>query len=389
MRMKKFFYLMVLLLTALLYGCPDSDHSGLQPDIEQQVEKQLSSLTLKQKVCQMFFVRPEAMYSDVEEVDLDRMAEVKLGRLDNRMRMFSEEYPVGGICLFAHNILNPQQLEAFTSELHSLPLRPLLCVDEEGGRVARIANNEVFGLERFESMGAIGSTNDPRKAYDAARYIGSYVHHYGFDIDFAPVADVNTNPENVIIGTRAFSDNPDVAASMVTSYLDGLWDAGIYGCVKHFPGHGDVKGDTHTGYVATQKSWDELLKCEMITFRTAIEHGVRLIMTAHIAAPCITGNDLPATMSSTILTGKLRGELGYNGLIITDAMEMGAICQHYSSSESAVGTIKAGADIVLLPKNLREAVGAVIRAVESGEIPESQINDSVRRILAMKASRFK
>lgn len=384
--MKRILHVAIVLLTIVLYSCSDDDQPGLQPTIEQKVEQQLSSLTLKQKVCQMFFVRPEAMYLSVEEVDRGKMTEAKLSSLDNEMRRFCEEYPVGGVCLFAHNIINPQQLSAFTSDLHSLPLRPLLCVDEEGGRVARIANNDAFGLNRFESMGAIGSTKDPQKAYDAANYIGSYVHQYGFDIDFAPVADVNTNPDNVVIGARAFSDDPNVAASMVTSYLNGLWDAGVYGCVKHFPGHGDVKGDTHTGYVATQKSWDEMQQCEMITFRTAIRHGVRLIMTAHIATPGITGNDLPATMSPVILTDKLRGELGYKGLIITDAMEMGAISQHYNSAESAVGTIKAGADIVLLPQNLREAINAVISAVKSGEIPESRINESVRRILTMKAA---
>lgn len=381
--MKRLYLILVITSAALLLaGC--SKDSPSNPSIEEKVEEELSKLSLKEKVCQMFFVRPEAMNLNTDVVDGGQMVKDKLSRVNDDIRKFCKEYPVGGICLFAHNIIDPQQLPQFTSELHSLPLRPLLCVDEEGGRVARIANNDSFGLKRYESMGAIGSTGNSDNAFEAGSYIGSYVKRYGFDIDFAPVADVNTNPENIVIGARAFSDDPYIASSMVTRFLDGLWGRGVYGCVKHFPGHGDVKGDTHTGYVATQKTWEDMLECEIISFRSAIHHGVQVIMAAHIATPNITGNDLPSTMSKVILTDKLRGELGFNGLIITDAMEMGAITQHYTSAQSAVGTVKAGSDIVLMPQNLREAIDAVIAAVESKEIPESRIDESVRRILTIK-----
>lgn len=341
--------------------------------------------SLKQKVCQMFVVRPEALNLGVDVIDFDRIAEVGLNRLDDDMRRFCEEYPVGGVCLFAHNITNPLQIAAFTSELHQLPFRPLLCVDEEGGRVSRIAINDAFGLGRFESMEAVGSGNDPQKARDAGLYIGSYVHQAGFDVDFAPVADVNTNPDNIIIGSRAFSSDPEAAAAMVTGYLSGLNQAGVYGCVKHFPGHGDVQGDTHTGYVETRKTWDEMLECELLTFRAAIRSGVRMIMAAHISTPGVTGSDVPASMSPVVLGEKMRGELGYEGLIVTDSLEMGAITQHYTPGESAVAAVKAGADIILMPQNLRESVDAVIHAVEAGEIPELRIDESIRRIMALKA----
>ena len=233
-------------------------------------------------------------------------------------------------------------------------------------------------------MAAIGATGDPANAYECGNTIGTYLNRYGFDIDFAPVADVNTNPENIVIGPRAFSDNPAVAAPMVTNYLQGLKDAGIIGCIKHFPGHGDVKNDTHYGYAQTQKTWAEMLDCEIITFRAGIQWGCQLIMTAHISGPNVIGKDIPSTMSSVILQDKLRRELGYQNIIVTDAMDMGAITQQYTIEEAAVGCIKAGADIVLCPKDLVKAFDAVIAAVENGTITEERINQSARRILRLK-----
>ena len=233
-------------------------------------------------------------------------------------------------------------------------------------------------------MGAIGATGDPQNAYNCAYTIGTYLHRYGFDIDFAPVADVNTNPENIVIGARAFSDDPQVAAPMVTAYLQGLKDAGVTGCIKHFPGHGDTKADTHYGYAQSLKTWEEMLNCEMITFKAGIQWGTQLVMTAHIAAPNVTGSDVPATMSSVLLQDKLRGELGFRNIIITDGMEMGAITQQYTNAEAAVGTLLAGADIVLGPQNFIEAFDAVVKAVEDGTLTEERIDRSVRRILQMK-----
>lgn len=359
----------------ILAGCSD-DIDPVNPTVEEQAKTLMESMSLRQLVCQLFVVRPEALSTDPGEAGKTT--------LTDEMKEFYKKYPVGGLCLYAKNIVSPSQLLGYTKDIHALPLYPLLYVDEEGGRVARIANTDSFGLKRYESMGAVASSGNPEDAYDAAYYIGSYVRKYGFDVDLAPVADVNTNPENIVIGARAFSSDPQTASQMVLKYLDGLWNAGIYGCIKHFPGHGDVKGDTHTGYVATPKTWEEMLKCEMITFKAGINHGVNMIMTAHISTPNITGNDLPATMSSVILSEKLRGELGFKGIIITDAMEMGAIAEHYSSGESAVGTIKAGADIILLPQSLPEAVDAVMNALEKGEITVDRIKKSVQRILVLK-----
>lgn len=362
-------------------SCSNEDDPVTPPTPEEVVEKQLSQMTLREKVGQMFYVRPEALDTTIKT---DNLAALKLQAVNETMRGVNEKYPVGGIVLYAHNINDEAQLTQFVAQIRNLKGAPLLCIDEEGGRVARIARNENFDVKKYESMAAIGITGNPANAYECANTIGTYLRHYGFDIDFAPVADVNTNPENIVIGNRAFSDDPQVAAPMVTNYLQGLKDAGVAGCIKHFPGHGDTKADTHYGYAQSMKTWDEMLSCEMITFKAGIQWGCQFIMTAHIAAPNVTGSDVPSTMSSVILQDKLRRELGYQNIIVTDAMEMGAIMKQYTNTEAAIGSIQAGADIVLVPKNFVEAFDAVVAAVNRGTISEERINQSVRRILKFR-----
>lgn len=350
----------------------------------EQVEQELQQMTLREKVGQMFYVRPEVLDTTIHWTAYSELENLKLQQLNDRMTALNADYPVGGVILYAWNIDNESQLAGFISQIRSLNGSPLLCIDEEGGRVARIANNPNFDVKKYESMEAIGKTGDPANAYECGNTIGTYLTKYGFDIDFAPVADVNTNPDNVIIGPRAFSDDPAVAAPMVTNYLQGLKDAGITGCIKHFPGHGDTTADTHYGYAKSLKTWDEMLQCEMVTFRAGIKWGCQLIMTAHIAAPKVTGSDVPSTMSPIILQDKLRGELGYRNIIVTDAISMGAITNQYTTAQAAVGSILAGSDIVLDPRNYVEAFDAVMAAVADGTISEERINQSVRRILTLK-----
>ena len=375
------------MLTAILtcglttISCSGDDGTNSTTD---EVEARLSKMTLREKVGQMFFVRMETLDTTIHWNTYAELQENPILEVTQTMRKVNENYPVGGLILYAWNIENETQLSKLISQIRALNGSPLLCIDEEGGRVARIANNPNFDVKKYESMAAIGATGDPKNAYECGNTIGTYLKRYGFDIDFAPVADVNTNPENIIIGPRAFSDKPEVAAPMVTNYLQGLKDAGITGCIKHFPGHGDTKADTHFGYASTQKTWSEMLDCEMVTFKAGIQWGCQMIMTAHIGAPKVTGSDIPSTMSPIILQDKLRGELGYQNIIITDGMEMGAITQQYSSAEAALGSIQAGVDIVLGPKNLVEAFDAVIDAVNKGVISEERINQSVRQILKLK-----
>ena len=380
---KKFLWILtVILFYGLVLTSCSNDDAVTPPPAE--VEAMLKKMTLREKVGQMFFVRVESLDPSIEWTTYDDLANLKNQEITMEMRKVNHDYPVGGIILYAWNIEDETQLANIIKQVRSLNGSPLLCIDEEGGRVSRIANNPNFHVKKYESMAAIGATGDPKNAYECGNTIGTYLKRYDFDIDFAPVADVNTNPDNIIIGPRAFSDDPAVAAPMVTNYLQGLKDAGITGCIKHFPGHGDTTNDTHSGYVQSLKTWDEMNQCEMVTFRAGIQWGCQLIMTAHIAVPNVTGTNIPSTLSPVVLQDKLRGELGYQNIIITDGMEMGAITMHYTSGEAAVGSIKAGVDIVLGPRDFTEAFDAVIAAVNNGTLSEERINQSVRRILTLR-----
>ena len=336
-------------------------------------------MSLREKVGQLFIVRPESLEPAIRYDSDAELPPYKLQIVSEGMRRRAKEYPVGGVLLYGHNIAGPAQLKRFIRELKALPGAPLLCVDEEGGRVSRIANNPAFDVPRYESAAALAAAG-PEATFAAARTIGHYLKEYGFDIDFAPVADVNTNPKNIIIGTRAFSDDPRHAAPLVSAYVRGLQDAGVTACLKHFPGHGDTLADTHLGFAFTQKTWQEMASCEMIPFVEGIRAGARLVMAAHIATPAVTGNKQPATLSPVILTGKLRGEMGFDGVIITDALEMGAITRLYGSGEAAVRALQAGADLLLCPLDLCAAFDAVLDAVRSGVLSETRLDESVRRI---------
>lgn len=348
-------------------------------------EQSLQNMSLREKVGQLFIVRPESLEPAIRYDSEAELPPYSLQAVSDGMRARAREYPVGGILLYGHNIQDAKQLRRFEKDLRALPGSPLLCIDEEGGRVSRLANNPAFDVPRYESAAALAAAG-PEATYEAARSIGQYLKQYGFDIDFAPVADVNTNPDNIIIGTRAFSDDPQKAAPLVAAYVRGMQEAGPAATLKHFPGHGDTLADTHHGYAFTQKSWAEIAACEMIPFRAGIQAGAKLVMAAHIAAPAVTGSDLPATLSPAILTDKLRGELGFTGAVVTDALEMGAITRAFGSGEAAVRALQAGADLLLCPLDYCAAFDAVEDAVRSGAVSESRLEESLRRRIAIFAA---
>ena len=350
-----------------------------KPEVTKYSVKSLSEMTLKEKVGQLFNVRPEVLSPETSGY---------VTKGTQAMTDFFKEYPVGGITLFAGNITNPTQIKNFNSFLHDLGNYPLLCVDEEGGRVARIAKNTNFSVPVYSSMESVGKTGDPKNANKAGDDIGTYLMNYGFDMDLAPVCDVNTNPNNVVIGDRAFGSDPTLVANMSSEFLKGLKHAKVEGCLKHFPGHGDTSTDSHYGYAESLKTWEELAACEMLPFKKGIQADAKMIMTAHISLPNVTGKDnpVPSTLSPLILKEKLRGELGYKGIIITDSMGMGAITKQYSAGEAAVLALEAGVDIVLDPEDFRVAFKAVMDAVESGRLPMSVIDEKVSRVLELKKS---
>ena len=248
--------------------------------------------------------RTRDQINDADAAGVTQLSDAMLDRLAG--------YPVGGVVLFGKNITDSAQLKDFTGALHGAMDTPLLIgIDEEGGAVARLANHPAFDLPRYESAAAVAAqgTDAVREMYAA---IGNYLAGYGIDLDFAPDADVNTNPDNPVIGTRAFSSDPQTAAQMVTAAVEGFADTGVLCCIKHYPGHGDTAEDSHKSLAVTRKSWAQLQSCELLPFRAGIEAGADLVMVGHIAAPQVTGDDTPASLSPRLMES-LRTELGFTG----------------------------------------------------------------------------
>lgn len=364
-----------VLLLSLAAACT-KDPGPENPEEPKKYElKELGQMSLREKVGQLFNVRVESLVPGA-------IGSVTGG--SDALTDFFRQYPCGGVTLFAANITYPYQTSVFTEYLHGLDNYPLICVDEEGGRVARIGKNPNFPVTRVGTMASVGATGDPQKAKEAGSTIGEYLFRYGFDIDLAPVSDVNTNPDNVVIGDRAFGSSPELVGSMVEAFLAGMKGQKVEGCLKHFPGHGDTSTDSHYGYAESLKTWEELSGCEMIPFRAGIAAGAKMIMTAHVCLPNVTGSSIPSTLSSMVLTEILRGRLAYQGIIITDSMEMGAITQQYSNEEATLLALEAGVDILLTPQDYPKAFEAVLKAVEDGRITVQMIDERVGRILALK-----
>ena len=343
----------------------------------------VEAMTLREKVGQLFIIRPDQLDITIslDQVHNDKISAKGIQSVNSTMRETMKAYPAGGFAIFRKNIANPQQLKAFTKSLKDMcEVMPFMAIDEEGGRIARIANHKAFNVKKFKSAAAIAESGQVRQA---AEYIASYLKDYGFNLNFAPVADVNTNPDNIVIGDRAFGSEPKEVSRFVNEYLEGLHAQGLAGCLKHFPGHGDTSSDTHTGRAAILKSWEELLNAEIIPFRDNLNNA-DAVMTAHISAPNIYSNDLPATLSRELITGKLRTQLGCHGIIITDALMMNAVKNYYSSAEAAVLAVEAGCDILLMPYDYREAFDAVVKAVQSGRLSETRIDQSINRIMNLK-----
>lgn len=261
---------------------------------------------------------------------------------------------------------------------------PFLGVDEEGGRVARIGSQPVFGAEHIEDMRSIGDRQDAEEARRAGNVIGTYLSELGFSLDFAPVADVLTEPDNQVIGRRSYGTDPELVAEFSIETAKGLEEAGVWPVLKHYPGHGATREDSHDGYAYTGKTLEELLEAELVPFQRGIDEGIHFIMAAHISVPSVTGDQVPCTLSPYMITDVLRETMGYDEIVVTDAMNMGAIRQQYSSGEASVLALQAGVDLLLMPADFHSAFEGVLDALETGILTEDRIDESVRRILRVK-----
>ena len=339
------------------------------PDpVQVKAEELLSSMTLREKLCQLMIVRPETL-----------TGESPVTAAGETTRLALESYPVGGLIYSVDNLVTQEQTREMITNTQSYSEIPLfISADEEGGNVGRLmyklGTTWVNDMYSYKDMGE-------DTAYANAYTIGSDMVSCLFNTDFAPVADVWTNHENTVIGDRAYSDDFAQASELVAAAVRGFTDAGVVCCVKHFPGHGDTSTDTHEGAAVVDKSLDELRAGELLPFESGIEAGVDMVMVGHITVTAV--DDEPATISKAVITDLLREELGWDGVVITDSLDMGALAG-YDNGEVCVRFLEAGGDILLGVPDIEAALTALETAVTDGRLTEQRIDESVQRVLELK-----
>lgn len=398
----------VLLLSLMLSGCKEENHVELSPvsvpaaeitntdsateaeitepatekatesdsNISPKVERKLRNMSLHEKVCQMFMAVPEktTYYYDT------------LTYVDDWYKKCYEEYPIGGFIYFEANITYDQQLRDLLSQSQEMAdeynngIGLFQAVDEEGGSVTRV--QKMLWKTPVDNMSEYGKLNDYNATYEAGRTIGEYLADYGFNVNFAPVADVNISETNEL-GNRIFSSDPIVVSDMCTAMIQGLKSHKIAATLKHFPGLGAGTGNTHYTNVEIDRTLEQLEISEFPAFKGGIEAGADFVMVGHQVMTA-SGDNLPADLSPVVVTDWLREKMNFEGIIISDSQAMGAITSTYTSDEAAIMSIKAGVDIILMPNDLRVAIDGVEAAIESGELTEERIDESVIRILEKK-----
>lgn len=346
------------------------------PDpVEEIIDSLLSSMTTRDKVWQMFMVAPEDI--------INSSAVTTAGELTQKA---IADYPVGGFIYFSRNISSMEQVTRLINGMQSSSSVPLfIAVDEEGGRVARLGNANI-GVTKFPAMGVIGKSGDASKAAEVGDTIGTELTEIGFNVDLAPVADVLTVGNNDDIGDRSFGTDPNLVASMVSAEVTAMQQHGLCSTLKHFPSNGSTKTNTHYSAGVCARTLEEMRSVEFIPFKAGIDAGADMVMVGHMAVPDITGDETPSTLSATTI-GLLRNELGFSKVVVSDALNMGAITSQYSPSEAAVKAVNAGVDILLMSPDAISAADAITRSVTDGTISEERINESVRRILRLKIER--
>lgn len=371
---------LAILLTVFFMMAPGVVRANSITDSSTQLPEIIKGMSLEEKVGQMFM--PDFRQWDGKDVT----------EANQEIVQAISEHHLGGVILFRENLVNTEQTVHLVDQLQQAagPLPLLIGTDQEGGIVNRLQSGTV--MPGNMALGAARSTEASRSVGQA---IGTELRALGININFAPVVDVNVNPDNPVIGVRSFGSDPQLVSDMGAAYIQGLHAAGVAATAKHFPGHGDTAVDSHLGLPSVPYDRPRLDAVELAPFKAAIAGGVDLLMTAHVTFPAIDSSTVisrldntpiyvPATLSDKVLTGLIRNELGFKGVVITDSLQMKAITDHFGSEDAVIRSVKAGTDIILMPSDLNRSYQAVLAAVKNGDIPEARINQSVERILALK-----
>jgi len=333
--------------------------------------KTLEQMSLREKLGQMFVTGFPSTTISEEMIDV------------------IENYHVGNMIIFSHNVANKQQLSELVRELQKHFVKHngvpgFITIDQEGGRVVRMPEEAT----NIAGAMAIASTGKPEYAYEAGKLTAKELKAIGINFNLAPVMDINNNPLNPVINIRSYGDKAETVSTYGIQMMKGLLDEGVMSSLKHFPGHGDTNVDSHLGLPVIDKTLEELEALELVPFKAAIDAGAKGIMSAHILFPQIEKSGLPGTMSRTIITDILKGKLGYKGLVVSDCLEMNAIKEFYGTAKGALGAVKAGVDLVFIshsPLIVKDAIHEIEAAVESGELDIAIIDQAVANILAHKA----
>ena len=372
-------YLLVLtaLAVVLVVVCVRRGQDAAQPEptprTSAAVQKDaaqtlLDGMTTREKICQLLIVQPEVLTGGSSVTGMTDSLAAAL-----------REYPVGGVLLSAQNMTSGEQLAALTGALaDGCKTAPLISVDEEGGRVARLMNT--VGTTKLGSMYSYRAQGT-QGAYDNAQTLAHDIAAYGFNTDFAPVADVWTNKRSNAIGDRAYSDDYDEAATLVAAAVSGFRNAGVICCLKHFPGHGSTATDSHNGAATVDKTLPQLRQEDLKPFVSGIAAGADMVMVGHLTV--LTMDDVPASLSHKLVTNLLRYDLGFRGVIVTDGLQMQALAQ-YTDGEKAVRALAAGNDMLLEISDVPGAVAAVEQALADGALTADALDASVLRVLQLK-----
>lgn len=359
-------------------GSAEPQQIPSQPQLtetQKRAQEILETMTLEQKLYQMMFVRPETLTNVQQAV-----------RAGDATKTAVEAQPVGGIIYFSDNFRDAEQTRTMLSNTQgfakqagaNIPL--FMGVDEEGGSVARVAS--VLGTTAFEDMAVYGEQNDGNQAYEIGKTLAKDISQFGFNMDFAPVADVLSNSNNTEIGARSFGSDADVVSNMVSNEVKGLQENGVMAAVKHFPGHGSTQNNSHDGTSVSTRTLKEFKSFDLKPFEAGIEQNTAFVLVSHMTAQEF--DSVPCSLSPVVITDLLRGELQYNGIVITDGLDMGAITANYSNGDAAVKAVQAGADMLLCPPSIYDAYTALNAAVADGTLTEERIDQSILRILTAK-----
>ncbi|MCP3029601.1 glycoside hydrolase family 3 protein [Halobacillus sp. A5] len=366
-------------------GKPDFEGQIVKEDGERYelVNQAIEGMTIEEKIGQM-------LMPDFRNWDGDNVTEM-LPEIEQTVK----DYHLGGVILFRENVVTTDQTAELVADYQEASEKYglLMTIDQEGGIVTRLQS----GTDMPGNM-ALGATRSTDLGENVGASIGAELESLGINMNLAPVMDVNNNPDNPVIGTRSFGEDPELVADLGIAYTKGLQSTGVAATAKHFPGHGDTAVDSHLGLPEVPHDIDRLMDVELYPFQQAMEADIDAIMTAHVTFPKIddttvtskqdgTEVTLPATLSPKVLTGLMREEMGYDGLIITDALNMGAITDHFGSVDAVIRAVNAGTDIVLMPVGLEEVADGLLEVVENGEISEERVEESVERILTLKLKR--